>query len=78
MKQFPTTTRSRVHSVSIVNDAPKLVIACYAPGQTQRSLLSVWRTVTVKQSVFSLRVNFRQFEVCDLFRIHVHAVNVDD
>ena len=51
VKQFVTTTRSKVHSVTVTNGVPKLVIACYAQGQTQRSLLSVWRTVTVSQSI---------------------------
>jgi len=48
VKQFATTTRSRVHHVTVTDGMPKLVIACYAQGQTQRSLLSIWRTVTVK------------------------------
>jgi len=47
VKQFATTTRSKVYNVTITNGSPRLVIACYAQGQTQRSLLSVWRTVTV-------------------------------
>jgi len=61
VKEYPTTTRSKVHNVTVTNDIPKLVIACYAQGQTQRSLLSVWRTVTVNQSVLSHCVNFGAF-----------------
>jgi len=52
VKQFATTTRSRVHSVTVTNGLPKLVIACYAQGQIQRSLLSVWRTVTVLHPLY--------------------------
>jgi len=47
VKQFAASTRSRVYHVTVTDGSPKLVIACYAQGQTQRSLLSVWRTVTV-------------------------------
>jgi len=47
VSQYVATTRSKVHNVMIRNGLPRLVIACYAQGQTQRSLLSVWHTVTV-------------------------------
>ena len=51
VKQFEATVRSKVYSVTVTNGLPKLVIACYAHGQTQRSFLSIWRTVTVMQSI---------------------------
>ena len=36
---FATTTRSRVHHVTVTDGVPKLVIACYAQGQTTKFAL---------------------------------------
>jgi len=48
-----------VHHVTVTNGVPKLAVACYAQGQTQRSLLSIWRTVMVNQSVSELVVSLK-------------------
>ena len=62
-----------MHSVTVTDGVPKLVIACYAQGQTQRSFLSVWRTVTVKQSRLSFAVNLEERVIFMLFGHSYHS-----
>jgi len=50
--------------VTVESGRPKLVIACYAQGQTQRSFLSVWRTVTVFTVYFVIVLLEAAWSVC--------------